>query len=367
MKLTLHIGHGKTGTSAIQSLLALNTDLLEEYDICYPKNETFASAKKGYVTSGNLNGPGKYNKSIYEKTKDKVKNHYLFSNESIMSQILADFATLKQLEKDFDLELILYCRNPLDHAFSSYGQGVKRGGYTMSISDWIDSYNTPQRVVDMIKLCNESSVSLQLINYSKIDSIEKSFCDVLLGNKSVEFLAKAKFATVKTVNRSLSRVEYEIQREFNKYIGAKSSKFISDRLVNNAAKIKSEKEYISINSLEKFNKKHQKNIDQINKYLDKDKQLTLEIPQDLKPQTDTYEISSKQIAVLVESISEQILNNELLDKDADYLRDISLKFDNKKPLTLKDAHYLMRLAHKARPEGPVIKQKLEIYKKELKI
>jgi len=54
LKLTLHIGHGKTGTSALQSFLALNENLLLEYGICYPKNYTFDAAKKGYISSGNL-------------------------------------------------------------------------------------------------------------------------------------------------------------------------------------------------------------------------------------------------------------------------------------------------------------------------
>jgi len=368
MKLTLHIGHGKTGSSALQSFLSLNESLLCEYGIYYPEIHTFDAAKKGYISSGNLAGVKKYDEAIYQATSKKILNHYLFSNETLMVKMLADSFSLQRLAREFTLELILYCRDPLDHVFSSYGQSVKREGCTMTMAKWLDSYKRPQQVAEMITLCEDIGVTLKLINYSKIDSIEKSFCDVLLGEKSNDFLQSAQFTTTKIVNRSLSRVEYEIQRKFNKYLGAKSSIFISDTLVNNAPDIRSEKEYIGTEDLKKFIQKHQNSVNYINTFLDKDKQLELKIPRDIKSETDKYEISSKQIAVLAESISTQIhklSNSDLENKDADYLRDIALKFENKKPLTLEDAHYLMGLAHKARPEGPMIKQKLEIYEKSL--
>lgn len=62
----------------------------------------------------------------------------------------------------------------------------------------------------------------------------------------------------------------------------------------------------------------------------------------------------------------QIENNKNSDKDADFLRDIALKYDSQTPLSLEDAHYLMGLAHKVRPHGPVIKKKLDHYAAELK-
>lgn len=367
--MTLHIGHGKTGTSALQSFLALNENLLLEYGICYPESYTFDAAKKGYISSGNLADARKYEELIYQVTSKQISNHYLFSNETLMVKMLGNPLSLQNLAREFTLELILYCRNPLDHVFSSYGQSIKREGNTKSMSEWIESFNRPQQVAEMITLCEDIGVTLKLINYSKIESIEKSFCDVLLGEKSHDFLQNAQFTKTKTINRSLSRVEYEIQREFNKYMGAKSSIFVSDALVNNAPDIESEKEYIATEDLKLFIQKHRDSVNYINNFLDKDKQLELNMLEEIKPQTQKYEISSKQIAVLTESISTQMLkqsNADLQNRDADNLRDIALKFENKKPLTLQDACYLMGLAHKARPTGPLIKQKLAIYEKELK-
>jgi hypothetical protein len=53
---------------------------------------------------------------------------------------------------------------------------------------------------------------------------------------------------------------------------------------------------------------------------------------------------------------------ELEDKDADLLRDLALKYEKNKLLSIEDAHYLMSLAHKARPTGPINQQKLKEYK-----
>ena len=52
-EIILHIGHGKTGTSYLQSCLALNRQKLLDIGIDYPEDRSFKSAKKGEITSGN--------------------------------------------------------------------------------------------------------------------------------------------------------------------------------------------------------------------------------------------------------------------------------------------------------------------------
>ena len=53
-KLFLHIGHGKTGTSAIQSSLAIASDNLRSRGINYPIGSTLRDrASRLEITSGN--------------------------------------------------------------------------------------------------------------------------------------------------------------------------------------------------------------------------------------------------------------------------------------------------------------------------
>ena len=52
-KLILHIGHRKTGSSAIQSWLAVNGASLGGAGFAYPEHASFSEAQKGRVTQGN--------------------------------------------------------------------------------------------------------------------------------------------------------------------------------------------------------------------------------------------------------------------------------------------------------------------------
>ena len=51
--LFMHIGAGKTGTSSLQSQLALNRQKLEEYHYYYPVSTTDKKAINFEITSGN--------------------------------------------------------------------------------------------------------------------------------------------------------------------------------------------------------------------------------------------------------------------------------------------------------------------------
>lgn len=208
-------------------------------------------------------------------------------------------------------------------------------------------YHYIDYIVECITLCNNEKVDLKIINYSKVESIEKSLLDILFDGNSFEFLKQARYPKIKNINRSLTRVEYEIQRQFNKHLGKNSSSFISDFLVQNAPNIRSEKEYIDECHLNRFIEKNIEKVRFINEFLDDKNQLELSMPSHLNEkslQSDIYKISSEQIAVMVEGISKKILQQnsaDLLGKDAEILRDIALKFEKDPLFSLKDAYYLM--------------------------
>jgi hypothetical protein len=53
-KIVLHIGQGKTGTSALPSALARNHELLKSAGVLYPDHPSAAQARAGHVMSGKL-------------------------------------------------------------------------------------------------------------------------------------------------------------------------------------------------------------------------------------------------------------------------------------------------------------------------
>ena len=65
------------------------------------------------------------------------------------------------------------------------------------------------------------------------------------------------------------------------------------------------------------------------------------------------------ISRLIGDITKRISNRLLLDQDADLLRDTALKYESGGSISKSEAIALMRLAHHARPNGAMIRKKIE--------
>ncbi|MEZ7490576.1 hypothetical protein QO198_03340 [Pseudoalteromonas distincta] len=127
IKVIIHIGPPKTGTSAIQFSLQRDSKRLAENGIYYPKHTTDING----ISSGNLN-------SIYENTSSGrvVSNakvvallaeckkrglHTLLLSSEFFFERVSDITEVLP-----DAHFIAYIRNPLDSFESLYNQSVKR-------------------------------------------------------------------------------------------------------------------------------------------------------------------------------------------------------------------------------------------------
>ena len=127
-KLLLHIGHGKTGSSFIQSVLSQNHEKLINEGILYPRHTNDDKAKEGQVTNGNglilLNSPLEF----------FGLNNILLSSESLFRYVQDKNFCREKLKDQFDeVTIILYTRNVMDFLISAWGQHVKRNGVRLSI------------------------------------------------------------------------------------------------------------------------------------------------------------------------------------------------------------------------------------------
>lgn len=77
--LYLHVGHGKTGSSYLQSALALSQDALRDNGIFYSLNEVGRRAAQGKITSGNGNLLDGFLKSSREEVGGKEGGGAFFS------------------------------------------------------------------------------------------------------------------------------------------------------------------------------------------------------------------------------------------------------------------------------------------------
>ena len=231
--LYLHIGHDKTGSSFIQSTLALNDAVLKANGIHYPSVGNFSKARMGHISNGNwvaFDDPA----AAIEAAPARCRAT-LFSSEGIFSRLGTPkhFRTFTAMLERLAIEkvhVLLFIRDPIDHISSEYQQKIKRGGeHRPSVDDYSSSYKIPTRVNRLLSLFDEEPVfDVTVRNYSRVrDGILPIFTDWI----GLPENALDASSLDQTVNRSLTRDELYIQRRVNMHLG-RSGDLLADRLCN---------------------------------------------------------------------------------------------------------------------------------------
>lgn len=162
-ELIIHVGHGKTATSYVQSALAISTDLLLESGIDYPlQPEHLEKAKRGTLTRGNM---------IASDPLDALKTNsdkLLISSETFFKQ-LSDNSLVETIQSHYPntkVTILLLVRNPIANAASSYLQAVQKGFETRVFGKYLKSFNRPVQVYQLITNCRAAGFELKIENYS---------------------------------------------------------------------------------------------------------------------------------------------------------------------------------------------------------
>lgn len=263
--LYLHIGHGKTGSSYLQSSLALSLPALEAGGICYPIAPDIArSAAEGNISGGNIQGqPGAFAK-LAASGRVAADRPCLISAESLFYYILKhpqrfaeDLATLRGPDSGPDsgpdgrpapVHVLLYLRDPLDHAVSHYQQVVKRGNYTGTLAENLATYRMPALTLRVLNSLREIGAEVTIRNYSlHRNRLLASMEDWL--DLPADTLAPP---PVGQVNRSPTRAELELQRLVNLSKAQQSWRVVSDPLCNKLPEIRSEQPPLDPAALAEF-------------------------------------------------------------------------------------------------------------------
>jgi len=142
MRLFLHIGPAKTASTFIQQVCSLNSERLLEQGVFYPTE----NCQKMYTGGFNCNDTaiklidGQVDQSIdaitsfAEKARSAGCGSLLISAEGFSPALLSSRRDsskfIKQLSKDFDVEVLFFYRNFLDTVNSHFSQVIK------SVSKW---------------------------------------------------------------------------------------------------------------------------------------------------------------------------------------------------------------------------------------
>ena len=322
MKIFLHLGYVKTGSTAIQTSFAHNKNYIEAHDACLPIPPRLLNNQiKGRVSSGN----GRFLKeAIYSGSFDSVVDlikqdivahegckNYIYSSE-ILFYALADLHRFRILKKALnilgfsELKILLFVRGLASHAISWHGEMTKTGLTTSTITEYMNEYDHPTGVVRLIKFVDEINdgdlrVCLELRNYS------------CLNNKVVEVAwnwlgIPAPIETLSLnnpINRSLTESEAEFCRQLAK-AGCKPE-FIARSLSMRLPNIKPIYPRPTLESLNNMYCKHLKNLEFLNKLLPANEQLFLSAA-DENIETNSYPInnfsfSSEQLILIAQEIA----------------------------------------------------------------
>lgn len=245
-KAYIHVGHGKTGSSYLQSAFSNSQIIFDNSNIYYPKHIDEDKAKKNMISSGNgdiIKSKKRLSKSLAEANQKNI----FFSNETLMKWMIENdnFEKVIHTLDDYGFEevsILLFTRNPLEHGASSYQQDLKRQGISSTVDEFFESFDAPLKVFDFLNFCdNFNNVDVSFYNYStvrkKILSVAENWLNISLGSLNVP--------ERDVVNRSLSIYEAAFFTSLNKHVG-KDYKFFSDYLCDNLPNIGSSKAYPSL-------------------------------------------------------------------------------------------------------------------------
>ncbi len=313
--IIIHIGHSKTGSSFIQSSLDKSVDRLFHHGISYPSSNDRKTVSDSYIRSGNTSA-----KKLVSTCKKFVANSsgttpiLLLSSELLFENFVTNenyFRCLNSL--DASVRIILFTRDPLDYAISSYNQLLKRHGYVDAFDEFICQFDYFDLIFSFFEMANRHGITVDFVNYSNIkEPILEKFSD-LIGVPQNTLAAP----DVDVVNRSLSEVEMYIQQQFNKKYGREARKFVANPLCEKLPYIKngfpffSEKSFSQFkdklnNRISIFNDEYALNGDQ--KYnLITDAHYSASLSK-LDKIAGEFLITADQLDVLVDSLHKELIN-----------------------------------------------------------
>ena len=381
-KIFLHIGHGKTGTSAVQSALAMASEDLSKRGINYPIQQSLRDrASRFEITSGNWEPTPEVNLTdqlIEIAKKNQEDSKIILSSESLFWLIPELIQNKRSWETHIDLHIILAVREIEEMLSSEYQQRVKRHGDAMPLEQFllarhfVSSHHA--KAAEVIELMTQSSITNTIINYSKH---KRDISKLIFKFIGAEDLYPADKMTGAIINRSLSSKELEILITINALYYRKFpwiSKKISDALINNQPKLEAQQCKISQQYLQKVYEINNACLQVINASLNETEQLkSLSNRKQEEAQTKSTEQVQKisdEEKISVDLIADTLLQALSIGKRSkrqlsNDTVDAIIKLSQSGTVTKTTEVELLEVAKENRPQGKKLAMLLERARKEL--
>ncbi len=379
-KLFLHIGHGKTGTSAVQSSLAIASEKLSKQGIRYPIQPSLRDqASQLEITSGNWqpNPEVSLTTQLLEIAKNNQKNEkIILSSESLFWLIPELILNKVEWEDHIDMHIILAVREIEEMLSSEYQQRVKRHGDAMPLKQFLRARHLisshHEKAAEIIGLMSESKVPNTIINYSKH---KRDISQLIFKCIGAEELYPADKMDGAIINRSLSGKELEILITINALYYNKFpwiSTRISDALIKSQPTIEAQRCKIDKQQLEQVYEKNDAYLQAINAFLDPREQLTTltTLSNEITPERSLEQLNKiheeEIISVhLIGNTLQEALTQKPQNKLSNDTVDAIIELSQSGKVSKSTEVELLELAHENRPQGKQLRKILERAKKQL--
>ena len=362
----LHIGHGKTGTTATQSAFSIAAEELKKIGFFYPVDIIKSTKENCFeITGGNWKIDP--NKSIQQQLQDHIDSNQNFdtlilSSESLFWQIDTLLENKQEWEHQFDLKVILAVRDVEEMLSSEYQQRIKRHGEKRPYEQFLRSRkyisSHHKRAALVLKLLRNNNISIHTFNYSKNKlNISEIIFNVINAN---EQFPRNKMEGM-IINRSLSQKELQFLTMINALYYEKYpwiSTKLSDSLAKQLPNVQSQTCRLSPNSRKLLYETNDLFIEEINRFLDSKQELKRlkdladfkepEKSSDYNQRIKLEEASSIQIIseALLEALREETLEpvqpHQNITEHQAPLEDNTEISDNSAKYTWKIANYFRR-------------------------
>ncbi len=391
-EVILHIGTHKTGTSSIQHTLVGFDDGKTIYSkiganhskavttLFHPNLKNYGNLRKEGASIAEIESRQQKCLNVLEaEIARSSRDRLIISGEDISVLPVEGKKKLLQFFHDRQLvtKILCYVREPSSMAKSVHQQRIKGGARDLSI------YETDykKRLAPFLDFVPHQDIKVKEF---RRDLLKQS--DVVL-DFAQEVGIDISVTSIITTNESLSAATVKLLLLFNR-LPVKST--------GTAALVEARKRFVEL--LERAYQKH-KRLDgkafsesfvcskqeadflrdnfgiefepcegdagnsKLERYLTDLSDVDLE---PLNVLLDKHELSAKVHdtveSKLIALFYAVLHGHRLIDGDAELLRDIAMKYETAECLGLEEAEYLMELALRARPDGPVIARKLKEYR-----
>lgn len=399
MKCVLHIGTEKTGSTVLQDWLydvegqlseqgvylsqmlgKTNNRLFPSYfqhdlDDWTRKQRIYSNAEKEVYFEGFLD-------KLAAEIKEASKSHDLFiiSSEHLHSRLnrRKDIESIRTfLSQHFEsVDVICYFRPQPEMAVSLYSTALKVSSY-LSLDRFLDNdvnpenyyYNFKQIADNWSKVFGKENCKFQIYDRKKLfeQDLRKDFIRLLptaIDSSCLNYKVASR-------NESLSGLMGGVYALINKYVpywddvngGVNDTNLKLKDIVSNIDTLNHGK-ILSNSKQELAESFAESNEAFLAEYFTEDEAFGSSRREESNDLAFTY----KQVEHMIEELLSALLpfvqseaSPRLFDQDAERLRDMALKVEKNNKLAMNEALYLMQLAQRARPTGPLIRNKVKAY------